>query len=260
MTVRLNSIGSAEIRPAYLKILRSSVRKIENILCKTCQTRIKKNALRLFDCKNSQCQQLLDEYVPVIFESISDEDQTHFDTVTHILNEMDIPFFHDKKLVRGLDYYSHTTFEITSSALGAQDALCGGGRYNGLIEQLGGKSTPAVGFAAGVERLILAIDEQESFVKPPDIYIVHLGDKAAITASKLANDLRNNCGKTVVLETLRRSLKAQMREAGRCEAEITIIIGDEEISNDKIIVKDMSTGKQQDIAMSDATHFFSNTP
>ena len=260
MTVRLNSIGSAEIRPAYLKTLRSSVRKIENILCNTCQTRIEKNALRLFDCKNSQCQQLLDEYVPIIFESISDDDLIHFDTVTHILNEMDIPFFHDKKLVRGLDYYSHTTFEITSSALGAQDALCGGGRYNGLIEQLGGKSTPAVGFAAGVERLILAIDEQESSMKPPDIYIVHLGDKAAITASKLANDLRNNCGKTVVLETLRRSLKAQMREAGRCKAETTIIIGDEEISKDKIIVKDMSTGKQQDIAISDATHFFSNTP
>jgi len=259
MTVRLNSIGSAEIRPAYLKTLRSAVKKIENELCKTCQTRIEKNALRLFDCKNSQCQKLLDEYVPFIFESISDDDQTHFDMVTRILNEMDIPFFHDKKLVRGLDYYSHTTFEITSSALGAQDALCGGGRYNGLIEQLGGKSTPAVGFAAGVERLILAIDEQESSVKPPDIYIVHLGDKAAITASKLANDLRNNCGKTVVLETLRRSLKAQMREAGRCKAETTIIIGDEEISNNKIIVKDMSTGKQQDIAISDATHFFSST-
>ena len=260
MTVRLNSIGSAEIRPSYLKTLRSSVRKIENMLCKTCQTRIKKNALRLFDCKNSQCQQLLDEYVPVIFESISDDDQTHFDTVTHILNEMDIPFFHDKKLVRGLDYYSHTTFEITSSALGAQDALCGGGRYNGLIEQLGGKSTPAVGFAAGVERLILAIDEQESSVKPPDIYIVHLGNKAAIIASKLANDLRNNCGKTVVLETLRRSLKAQMRESDRCKAEITIIIGDEELSNNKVIVKDMSTGNQQDIAISNVAHYFSNTP
>ena len=260
MTVRLNSIGSAEIRPSYLKTLRSSVREIEKELCKTCQTRIKKNALRLFDCKNSQCQELLDEYVPFIFESISDDDLTHFDTLTRILNEMDIPFSHDKKLVRGLDYYSHTTFEITSSALGAQDALCGGGRYNGLIEQLGGKSTPAIGFAAGVERLILAIDMQESFVKSPDIYIVHLGDKAAITASKLANDLRNNCGKTVVLETLRRSLKSQMREAGRCKAEITIIIGDEELTNNKIIVKDMSTGKQQEIAISDAIHFFSNNP
>jgi len=256
MTVRLNSIGSEEIRPAYLETLRSSVKKIEGKLCKTCQSRIKTNALRLFDCKNFQCQKLLDEYAPFIFESLSNDDQTHFDTVTHILNEMEIPFFHDNKLVRGLDYYSHTIFEIISSALGAQDALCGGGRYNGLIEQLGGESTPAVGFAAGVERLILAIDKKESSVKPPDIYIVHLGDKAIITASKLANDLRNNCGKTVVLETLRRSLKSQMREADRCGAETTIIIGDEELSNNKLIIKDMFTGNQQDITISDATHFF----
>ena len=260
MTVRLNSIGSAEIRPIYLKTLRSSVTKIEKELCKTCQIRIGRNALRLFDCKNLQCQELFDEYIPFIFESISDEDKAHFDTVTHILNEMDIPFSHDKKLVRGLDYYSHTTFEITSSALGAQDALCGGGRYNGLIEQLGGKSTPAIGFAAGVERLILAVNMQDNSVISPDIYIVHLGDKAAITASKLANDIRNNCEKTVVLETLRRSLKAQMREAGRCKAETTIIIGDEELSNNKFIVKDMATGRQQDIAISDATHFFSKIP
>ena len=260
MTVLLNSIGSAEIRSEYLITLRSSIRKIEKELCRNCQTRIKKNALRLFDCKNSQCQELLDKYVPFIFESISDDDQTHFDIVTRILNAMDIPFFHDKKLVRGLDYYSHTTFEITSSALGAQDALCGGGRYNGLIKQLGGKSTPAVGFAAGVERLILAIEKQENALKSPDIYIVHLGDKAAVIASKLANDLRNKYGKIVILETLRRSLKAQMREAGRCKTETAIIIGDEELNNNKVIVKDMSTGKQQDIAISEVTHFFSNTP
>ena len=110
-----------------------------------------------------------------------------------------------------------------------------------------------------MERLILAIDMQESS-KSPDIYIVHLGDKAAIIASKLANDLRNNCGKTVMLETLRRSLKAQMREAGRCKTETTIIIGDEELNNNKVIVKNMSTGEQQDIAISKVTDFFSNTP
>ena len=260
MIVRLNSIGSAEIRSAYLKTLRSCVKKIDKELCETCQTRIEKNALRLFDCKNFKCQELLDQYVPFIFESISDDDQTHFEMVTCILNTMGIPFIHDKKLVRGLDYYSHTTFEITSSALGAQDALCGGGRYNGLIEQLGGKSTPAVGFASGVERLLLAINKQDNAAKSPDIYIIHLGDKATITASKMANDLRNKCGKIVVLETLRRSLKAQMREAGRCKTGTTIIIGDEELNNNKVIVKEMSTGKQQDISISEVIHYFSNTP
>ena len=159
-----------------------------------------------------------------------------------------------------MDYYSHTTFEITSTALGAQDALCGGGRYDGLIEQLGGKPTPAVGFAAGVERLIIAIDKHENSVTPPDIYMIPLGEDAAVTASKLANDLRNSCGKIVLLETLRRSLKAQMREAGRCGAIETIIIGENELAQNKVIVKNMASGSQQEIPMTDITRFFNNTP
>jgi len=255
MTVRLNSIGNAEIRPSYLKTLRSSVKKIETELCSTCQTRIEKNALRLFDCKNPHCQELLDEHAPFIFDSISHDDQNHFEMVTRILKEMEIPYFHDKKLVRGLDYYSHTTFEISSSVLGAQDALCGGGRYNGLIEQLGGKPTPAVGFAAGVERLILAIDKQNNSSIPPDIYLIHLGDEVTVTASKIANGLRLNCGKIVVMETLRRSLKAQMREAGRCRAHTTIILGEKELAENKIIVKDMSTGNQNEIPISEINQY-----
>ena len=256
ISVRLNSIGNAEIRPLYLVNLRSSVKKIETKLCSTCQTRIEKNALRLFDCKNPHCQELLDEHAPFIFDSISDDDQNHFEMVTRILKEMEIPYFHDKKLVRGLDYYSHTTFEISSSSLGAQDALCGGGRYNGLIEQLGGKPTPAVGFAAGVERLILALDKQNNTGIPPDIYLIHLGDEATVTASKIANDLRLNCGKIVVMETMRRSLKAQMREAGRCGANTTIILGEKELAENNIIVKDMSTGNQNEVPISEINQFF----
>ena len=259
ISVRLNSIGNAEIRPLYLVDLRSSVKKIETELCSTCQTRIEKNALRLFDCKNPHCQELLDEHAPFIFDSISDDDQNHFEMVTRILKEMEIPYFHDKKLVRGLDYYSHTTFEISSSSLGAQDALCGGGRYNGLIEQLGGKPTPAVGFAAGVERLILAIDKQNNSSIPPDIYLIHLGDEATVTASKIANDLRLNCDKIVVMETLRRSLKAQMREAGRCGAHTTIILGEKELAENKIIVKDMSTGNQNEVPIPEINQFISKT-
>ena len=256
ISVRLNSIGNAEIRPLYLVNLRSSVKKIETELCSTCQTRIEKNALRLFDCKNPHCRELLDEHAPFIFDSISDDDQNHFEMVTRILKEMEIPYFHDKKLVRGLDYYSHTTFEISSSSLGAQDALCGGGRYNGLIEQLGGKPTPAVGFAAGVERLILALDKQNNTGIPPDIYLIHLGDEATVTASKIANDLRLNCGKIVVMETMRRSLKAQMREAGRCGANTTIILGEKELAENNIIVKDMSTGNQNEVPISEINQFF----
>jgi len=171
---------------------------------------------------------------------------------------MDIPYIHDHKLVRGLDYYSHTTFEITSPTLGAQDALCGGGRYNGLIEQMGGKPTPSVGFAAGVERLILAIDKQNDIVQPVDIYLVHMGQGVIPTAARIVNDLRKNCGKTVVFETLRRSLKSQMREAGRCNAATTLILGEEEFAENKIIIKDMSTGNQEKIDLSEIIQFFIN--
>ena len=259
MNIILNSIGSKEIRPIYLDKLRSSLMKESKELCHSCQARLEKNALRVFDCKNPECQKLLDENAPFIFDSISEDDRKHFDTLCRMLNNMGIPYFHDKKLVRGLDYYSHTTFEITSSALGAQEALCGGGRYDSLIEQLGGNPTPAVGFAAGVERLIIAIDRQKNLVNPPDIYLISLGEEATVTASKLANDLRNSCGKTVLLETLRRSLKAQMREAGRCGAIETIIIGEDELAQNKIIVKNMASGSQQEIPIADITRFFKNT-
>ena len=260
MMVRLNSIGSAEIMPAYLDNLRHSVKSIKHELCKICQARIEKNALRLFDCKNPHCQELLDEHALLIFESISDEDHAHFKVITQILDEMGIPYSHDNKLVRGLDYYSHTTFEITSTILGAQDALCGGGRYNGLIEQLGGKPTPAVGFAAGVERLILAIGKQNDMVQPVDIYLVHMSQELIPTAARIANDLRKNCGKTVLLETLRRSMKAQMREAGRCGAATTLILGIEEFAENKIIIKDMATGNQEKIVLSEIIQFVNNTP
>ena len=232
--------------------------KKTNELCHSCQTRLEKNALRVFDCKNPECQKLLDENAPLIFDSISEDDRKHFDTACLMLDNMGIPYFHDKKLVRGLDYYSHTTFEITSSSLGAQDALCGGGRYNGLIEQLGGKPTPAVGFAAGVERLILAINRKEDPIVAPDIYMISLGEKAIVKAFKLTNDLRKICMKKVVMETLRRSMKAQMREAGRCAAAVTIILGDEELTNNIVIIKDMVTSIQQKIPISDVINYFKN--
>jgi histidyl-tRNA synthetase len=258
LNVRLNSIGSADIRPKYLDKLRSTIQSIKHELCKTCQERLKKNALRLFDCKNSNCQDLIDKHAPLIFDSISEDDHVHFDTITLILDEMGIPYIHDQKLVRGLDYYTHTTFEITSSVLGAQDALCGGGRYNGLIEQLGGKPTPAVGFAAGVERLILAIENQEKIPKNIDVYLIHMGDKVTPTAVKIANDVRKYCGKIVILETLRRSLKAQMREAGRSSAKITLILGEEELIEKIIIIKDMKTGHQEKVPLSELIQYINS--
>ena len=257
MEVSLNSIGSAEIRPAYLTLLRSILDKYRDELCKTCETCLKKNVMRIFDCKNPRCQEILDENAPCIFDSISADDRQHFDTVTRILNEMNIPFIHDNKLVRGLDYYTHTTFEITSSALGSQDALCGGGRYNGLIEQLGGKPTPAVGFAAGVERLILALGKMEHKESSPDIYFITIGEDANMQACQMAHDLRIKCGKTVILETLRRSMKSQMRDANRCGTKMVIILGEEELQKKIVIVKNMATSDQLEIPILDIVHYFS---
>ena len=260
MEVNLNSIGSEEIRPVYLKLLRNTLDKYRGELCKTCETRLGTNALRIFDCKNPRCQEILDEKAPCIFDSISSDDRQHFDSVIRLLNAMNIPFNHDNKLVRGLDYYSHTTFEITSSALGAQDALCGGGRYNGLIERLGGKPTAAVGFAAGVERLILVLGKMESIETTADIYFITIGEDANVQACQMAHDLRIKCGKTVILETLRRSMKAQMRDANRCGTKMVIILGEEELQKKIVVVKNMATSDQLEVPIIDIVNYFSKHP
>lgn len=256
MTVKLNSIGSPEVRPRYLDSLRDSLKNVAEELCDTCRVRLNKNALRLFDCKSPTCQEILDKNAPVIFDSITKEDSEHFYTLTAILTDLGIPFEHDKKLVRGLDYYTRTTFEITSLALGAQDALCGGGRYDLLIEQIGGKPTPAIGFAAGIERLMLVMENQNKSTNPVHIYLVALGETAAGKGTKIAEEIRSGCGKSVQFETLRRSMKAQMREADRCNVKYTLILGDDEIKQGIIKVKDMETGKEVEVEISGICKYF----
>lgn len=257
ISIRINSIGSAKERPSYLKLLRDSIANMIQEFCNTCQSRMKNNALRMFDCKNNNCQILLEDNAPYIYDSISTDNRKHFELVLKLLDKMKIPYSHDKKLVRGLDYYSHTTFEITSSSLGAQNALCGGGRYNGLIEKIGGKSTPAVGFAAGFERLLMQINKEKHLDYSPDIYIVTIGTSGSIEASLIAEKLRTECNQTVVIETLRRSMKAQMREANRCSAKYVIILGESELSEKKVVVKKMDSGDQKLIPLDKIINFFS---
>ena len=250
LSVRINSIGSASIREKYLAELRNSLLSINSELCKSCQNRINKNALRLFDCKNPRCQELLDEHAPFIFDHITEEDHQHFNEVTKILDSMGIPYNHDLKLVRGLDYYTQTTFEITSSSLGAQDALCGGGRYDKLVEELGGKPTPAVGFAAGMERLMIAFGNTENVSNPTaDIYFITLGKKATEKGFVIAEKIRANYGISVISETLQRSMKAQMREANRMGVKFVVIIGDNELDKKIAIVKNMDSGDQEEVSL-----------
>ena len=257
LSVKINSIGSAEIREPYLATLRGALNAVKSDLCNTCQLRIDKNALRLFDCKNPECQDILEKKAPFIFDHIADDDRTHFECVTAILDEMGIPYDHDRKLVRGLDYYTHTTFEITSSTLGAQDALCGGGRYDKLVEELGGKPTPAVGFAAGMERLFIAFgDEGEHEHSLADIYFLTLGEKATQKGFVLAEEIREKHGVSVVSETLQRSMKAQMREANRLGVQFIVILGDNELEKGIAVVKNMDSSEQEEIPLDKLSDHF----
>ena len=261
LSVRINSIGSAEIREPYLDTLRNSLDPLKANLCNTCQQRIDKNALRLFDCKNPICQEILDKNAPFIFDHITDADRIHFEEVTAILDMMNIPYNHDRKLVRGLDYYTQTTFEITSSNLGAQDALCGGGRYDKLVEELGGKPTPAVGFAAGMERLFIAFeDDGEHDHRLADIYFLTLGKQATQKGFILAEEIREKYGISVISETLQRSMKAQMREANRLGVQFVIILGDNELEKGIAVVKNMYSSEQEEISLDKLSdHFMVNS-
>ncbi|MCH7851651.1 MAG: histidine--tRNA ligase [Candidatus Marinimicrobia bacterium] len=251
LTVRLNSVGSADVRPAYLQRLRDALEPHGAKLSELDRRRLQTNPLRLFDSKDPDTQALLDQHAPHIGDYLSGEDQEHFAAVQAGLMALNIPFEHDPKLVRGLDYYTRTTFEITASGLGAQDALVGGGRYDGLVAQLGGRDTPAVGFAAGIERLLLAAgDALAQQVPSPsaDVYLVVLADEARLTALTCAKELRR-AGATVILETLRRSMKAQLREANRAGARLAIIFGEAELAQGSALVKNMATGAQEAVAL-----------
>lgn len=245
LTLKLNSIGSPECRSDYRNALRDFLKPHFNDLSETSQKRFENNPMRILDTKIPHEIEILKE-APNISDSLTAEDKAHFEEVCSLLDAMGIQYLIESNLVRGLDYYTRTTFEITSTELGAQDAICGGGRYDGLVETLGGKPTPGIGFAAGMERILLALGDDDLSGKTTQVYIVGLGDGVRPTVAKLAEDLRQNNVRTN-FDPLRRSMKAQMREANKCGATIAIIIGDKELVTGRGEVKDLSSGDQQKI-------------
>jgi histidyl-tRNA synthetase len=256
--LHLNSIGCPVCRPIHRdKLLNFTKDKIDK-LCDDCKTRYLRNPLRMFDCKNEKCIEQLKD-APVMVDYLCEDCQAHYDQVKRYLEQLKIGYFEDKKLVRGLDYYTRTAFEIKSPLLGSQDTLLGGGRYDLLVEELGGKSTPAIGFAAGMERFILVL---EMLNKPKrrqrklKLFIVTLGDEAKTFAVKLIRDLRQ---KNITCETdyLQRSLKAQMKEANRQNAKKVLIIGEEEIKKGKAVLRDMQTGEQEEIGLAEIGRIWS---
>jgi histidyl-tRNA synthetase len=246
--LHLNSIGCPVCRPVHREELLEFMKNKVGRLCDDCKTRYLRNPLRMFDCKNEECiRQLRD--APVMIDYLCEDCRSHYDQVKKYLKELKIDYFENKRLVRGLDYYTKTAFEIKSPRLGSQDTLLGGGRYDLLVEELGGKSTPAIGFAAGMERFILILEMQKKLDLKEgklQLFVAALGDKAKTFTVKLMRDLRQK-GITCETDYLGRSLKAQMREANRQKAEKVLIIGTEEIKKGRASLKDMESGEQEEI-------------
>ncbi|HIO35665.1 MAG TPA: histidine--tRNA ligase [Candidatus Marinimicrobia bacterium] len=249
LTVLINTVGSSKSRERYRSELVNFLTPLKSELSEISQKRVETNPLRILDTKDEKEVALLSD-APDILNCLDSEDLYHFEKVQGFLTELGIAHECDNKLVRGLDYYSRTTFEITSPDVGAQKALCGGGRYDELIEQLGGKPTPAVGFAAGIERIMLALSEKQAqAMEKMMVYFVTASESAVGSLFRLANELRQS-GIPTFSDTLRRSVKAQMREANRLAATHAVIVGDEEIADNSAKVKDLATGEQTDVSMS----------
>ena len=246
LTLNLNSIGSPECRKNYRDAIKDFLEPHFDDLSKTSQDRYNNNPLRILDSKSPDEKELL-KGAPDISDYWTSDDKSHFDEVCNLLKKIKIDYQLSPNLVRGLDYYTRTTFEITSNELGAQNAICGGGRYDELVENLGGKPTPGIGFAAGIERLLLA-SRSEHKLENIQIYIVGIGDSVRATLITLAENLRKNNFKTS-FDYLRRSMKAQMREANKLGARYAIILGEDELKDKSVIIKDLSTSDQEKIAL-----------
>ena len=251
--LHINSIGSIEARKVYMDVLRDSLDAHKGELCETCQGRFDGNILRLFDCKNKVCQDIMKDHAPSILDHLSEEDKEHFEQVKKLLDAAGINYTINPALVRGLDYYTRTTFEIKGTALGAQDALCGGGRYDKLISDLDGPETPAVGFAAGVERLVLAMDAEELFdvdLSFVDLYVAPMDIACLEGITPVVHSLREK-GFRVHLELMRRSVKAMMRDANRQNARWVAVVGEQELQSGNLKLKNMQENIQQETSLNE---------
>ena len=244
-SLEINSIGCPVCRKRYNDVLHEYLEQRSGELCELCNTRISKNPLRVIDCKNPKCQEQLKE-VPLIAEYLCDECAEHFEQVKKNLDLLGIEYKVNERIVRGLDYYTKTVFEFVGNVDGQTLTLCGGGRYDGLIEQIGGAHTPAAGFGMGIERLLMALGEDASEAEPVfDVYTASLGEKAEAAAYKLTGELRR-AGIKAESDHVGRSLKSQLKYADKIKAPIVLIIGDDELENDKIKLRVMSTGEEKE--------------
>ncbi|CAG7631573.1 Histidine--tRNA ligase [Paenibacillus solanacearum] len=248
VTVEINSVGNPAVRAAYREHIQRFFAPVKDKLCKDCQSRFDRNPMRILDCK---IDQKYGEGAPTIVEHLDEECSTHFQAVQNYLTAMDIPFRLNPRLVRGLDYYTHTAFEYKAGGIGAIDTIGGGGRYNGLVGQIGGQDQPGVGLGLGMERILLVLQAQGVDIpvpKPLDVYLVALGEAAEQACVKLLHDLRL-AGLKAEKDYLGRKIKAQMKSADRYKAAYVAILGDDELARGEITVKAMATGEQETVAL-----------
>ena len=248
--LELNSIGCPTCRAEYHKALKEYFASRVDELCDTCRDRLDRNPMRILDCKSPVCSEIAKD-APVVLDYLCDECKEHFEKTKSYLDAMNIEYIVNPQIVRGLDYYTKTVFEFVADSIGAQGTVCGGGRYDGLIEELGGQHTPSLGFGMGLERLQLVMEAQGcEFPEPsrPDLFIVAMGDKATLKAVEIAKDMRDE-GYSVVYDLNGRSLRAQMKYADKISAKYNVVIGDNEVDTKSAVLKDMATGEQSNISL-----------
>jgi len=248
--LHINSLGCPECRPSFKKALKAFLAGRSERLCSDCLRRRDKNPLRIFDCKVPSCKETMQD-APSILEHLCKDCRNHFDTVQRALEGFYIPFQTNHRLVRGLDYYTRTTFEVLAGALGAQDAVAGGGRYDGLVKSLGGPDQPGVGFAIGVDRVMeLLAGRAQEFEKRPDLYIAALGSQAQDRAFEWMQHIRRQKVRTE-MDFQDRSLKAQMRRANKLGASYVLIVGDRELEEGAAVLRNLETRKQEQVPVRD---------
>lgn len=250
LRLEINSVGCANCRPVHREKLVEHLHDVKKQLCYDCQSRLERNPLRVLDCKNETCQALTKD-APTMAEYLCDDCKTHHDEVKRYLDLMNIGYVENPRLVRGLDYYTQTAFEIISEGIGAIGTICGGGRYNGLVGEIGEADVPGIGYAFSIERIALALKSKNVDINSSyglDIYIIPLGEAAKSIGAKILNELRKE---EIVadIDYLNRKMKAQMKAADRLKAKYILILGEDEINNEVAIIRNMVNGEQHEVPL-----------
>ncbi len=254
ISLEINSIGCPECRKKYQEALKEYFRSNIETLCDTCKDRLERNPMRILDCKSPVCKTLC-EKAPVVLDYLCEECDEHFKNVKKYLDAAQVEYTVNPHIVRGLDYYTRTVFEFVSGDIGAQSTVCGGGRYDGLISQMGGQPTASLGFAMGIERLMMVLESQNAEIPtgtPNDLYVAVMGEKASLKACMLCNSLRAD-GFNVQTDICGRGLKAQMKFANKIKALFTLVLGDAELEENKAKLKNMATGEETDVHLDTLT-------